>query len=132
MPISKKAIDAYLTRDVEALSWIKELTPAQVAQDLNMIDPPPHFTAPLRTDQQICFLLGVAYPELLLMTDLGLGKTVVSLELLTTSYRSVTSGAASYSARLTSLLSRGKTRWLSGSSNFRLCHYERVPRHRNG
>jgi len=81
MPISPKAIEAYLNRSVEELSWVKTLTPAQVEKELGYINPPPKFTAPLRTDQKICFLLGVAYPELLLMTDLGLGKTVVSLEL---------------------------------------------------
>ena len=81
MPISPKVIDSYLQRDVEELTWIKDLSPEQVDEELGYIDPPPKFTAPLRTDQKVCFLIGVAYPELLFMTDLGLGKTVVSLEL---------------------------------------------------
>jgi hypothetical protein len=81
MPISPKAIEAYLTRDVEELSWIKGLNAKAVTADLKLVKPRVKFTAPLRTDQKICFLLGAAYPEILFMTDLGLGKTVVSLEL---------------------------------------------------
>jgi hypothetical protein len=52
-----------------------------VTADIKLIKPRVKFTAPLRTDQKICFLAGAAYPEILFMTDLGLGKTVVSLEL---------------------------------------------------
>lgn len=40
----------------------------------------------MRDDQKICFLLGLAYPETVFMTDLGLGKTGLSLELLTYFY----------------------------------------------
>ena len=81
MAIAKSAIDAYLARLVDDLSFVKDLKPLEVEEELTYINPPPKFTAPLRTDQKVCFLLGVAYPEILLMTDLGLGKTVVSLEL---------------------------------------------------
>jgi hypothetical protein len=81
MPISPKAVTEYLSREVEELSWIKSLSAEAVTADLKLVKPRPKFTAPLRTDQKICFLLGAAYPEILFMTDLGLGKTVVSLEL---------------------------------------------------
>src|SRR5215471_4102755 len=81
MAVPQARIDAYLNRQVDDLSFIKQLPPLEIELELTNINPPVHFTGPLRTDQKACFLLGVAYPEIVLMTDLGLGKTIVSLEL---------------------------------------------------
>jgi hypothetical protein len=86
MPIAKRFIEAYLARVVPTLSWLKQLKPLEVEEELSYINPKPKFTAPLRIDQKICFIAGLAYPETLFMTDLGLGKTAVSLELLSYFY----------------------------------------------
>ena len=83
MPIAKVAIEAYLNRQLDTKTWFKDLTEEQVEEDLASIRPAPKFRVPLRLDQKICFLLGVAYPGTLFLTDLGLGKTALSLELLT-------------------------------------------------
>lgn len=87
MPIPKRIVDEYLNRQVRSFTWLKELTPLEVEEELSHLDPPHKFTIPFWIDQKICFLLGIAYPEVLFMTDLGLGKTGVSLELFTYFYR---------------------------------------------
>ncbi len=86
MAIHKAAVEKYLARQTESLSWLKNLKPLEVEEELSYISPLPKFHCPLRTDQKILFLLGVAYPEVVIMSDLGSGKTAVSLELLSYFY----------------------------------------------
>lgn len=83
MPIPDFVIEKYLNRVVDSRQWYKELKPLEVEEDLTYIKPRPQFTIPtFRLDQKVCFLMGIAYPASMFMTDLGLGKTGVSLELL--------------------------------------------------
>src|SRR6185312_4243671 len=87
MPIPKAAVDRYLAEQRETRTWLKNLRAFEVENYLNTIRPAHTFTVPsFRLDQKICFLLGVAYPETMFMSDLGLGKTSVSLELLSYFY----------------------------------------------
>jgi SNF2 family DNA or RNA helicase len=87
MPIPKRVVEAYLEEDHGSLAWVKDLLPLEVEELLNSINPPHKFTVPtFRQDQKILFILGVAYPETMFMSDLGLGKTSVSLELLSYFY----------------------------------------------
>jgi len=87
MPIPQHVVDRYI-RDVgEPLTEYKDLLPLEVEECLATMNPRHRFTVPgFRLDQKICFLLGAAYPGIMLMTDMGLGKTAVSLELLTYFY----------------------------------------------
>src|SRR5258706_14704134 len=87
MPILKKVVDQYLARTPESRIWFKDLKPLEVEKELSYIKPRPKFVVKsLRLDQKICLLLGFAYPETVFMTDMGLGKTCVSLELLSYFY----------------------------------------------
>jgi hypothetical protein len=87
MPVPKFVVEQYLTRPVDTKEWYKKLTPLEVEADLALIKPPHKFTIPtFRLDQKVCFLRGIADPETMIMTDLGLGKTGVSLELLSYFY----------------------------------------------
>ncbi len=86
MPIAKSAVDAYLARQLETRTWFKSLKPLEVEEYLTYVNPPHKFTIPMRLDQKVCFLLGVAHPETVIMSDLGLGKTGTSLELLSYFY----------------------------------------------
>ena len=86
MPVLQAAVDRYLKRQIDSKLWFKDLKPLEVEHDLSFMDPPHEFKIPMRVDQKICFLLGVAYPSILFMTDLGLGKTGLSLELMTYFY----------------------------------------------
>lgn len=88
MPVPKIAIDNYLARAVDPKTWFKDLLPLEVEEELSRINPPPKFVIPsFRLDQKVCFLLGVAYPEVMFMTDLGMGKTGVSCELFNYFYQ---------------------------------------------
>lgn len=84
--ISKRYIDQYLDRQIESISWIKDLTPLEIEEELSYIKPKPKFTAPLRHEQKVCFYMGIADPGLAFLLDLGLGKTSISLELLSYFY----------------------------------------------
>ena len=86
MPIAKAAVEKYLNRQLPSLAWIKDLKPLEVEEELSYIKPKPKFHCPLRVDQKILFLLGLAYPEIAILADLGTGKTSVSLELLSYFY----------------------------------------------
>lgn len=86
MPIPKSVVDKYLARTLPSLAWAKNLKPLEVEEELSYIKPAPRFHCPLRVDQKILFLLGIAYPEIVFMSDLGSGKTSVSLELLSYFY----------------------------------------------
>ena len=87
MPVAKTAVDKYLARDPwESLAWFKSLLPLEVEEELSYIRPRPKFHCPLRTDQKVLFLVGLAHPDVVFMSDLGSGKTSVSLELLSYFY----------------------------------------------
>lgn len=84
MPIPQRVVDRYLAEVGESRAWLKEMTAEEVDDLLASMRPRHRFTVPgFRLDQKVCFLMGAAYPESLIMSDLGLGKTVTSLELLT-------------------------------------------------
>lgn len=86
MPIPQSAVNRYLERRLESLAWYKDLRPLEVEEELSYIRPRHRFHCPLRVDQKILFLVGIAHPETVIMSDLGSGKTSVSLELLTYFY----------------------------------------------
>jgi hypothetical protein len=82
MPIPKVAVEKYLNRQLPSLAWFKDLRPLEVEHDLTFIKPPIKLHAPLRTDQKIVLLATLSEGSLVILSDLGFGKTVVSLELL--------------------------------------------------
>ena len=81
--IPQRLIDNYLAEIHETKTWLKSLKPLEIELLLTEIEPRHKFTIPtFRTDQKINFIAGVADPATMYMSDLGLGKTGVSLELL--------------------------------------------------
>lgn len=86
MPIPKHVVEKYLSREADSLAWIKDLRPLEIEEELSYVRPTHRFRCPLRDDQKILFLLGLAYPRVVFMSDLGTGKTSVSLELLSYFY----------------------------------------------
>lgn len=82
MPIPKIAVERYLSRSVEDLSWYKKLMPLEIEHDLKFVKPEIKIRAPLRIDQKAVLLAALSERSLVILSDLGYGKTVVSLELL--------------------------------------------------
>jgi hypothetical protein len=80
--IPTAAIDAYLKRSLESHRWVKHLTAKDLAVSAQALNPVPKLNPKLRLHQQACFLLGIANPQFCYWLDLGVGKTLLTLELL--------------------------------------------------
>jgi hypothetical protein len=74
MTINKRIIEEYLNREIEPLTWIKELSEEELDHELSYIKPPIKLSVPLRKEQKACLLMGLADPGLAFLLDLGLGK----------------------------------------------------------
>lgn len=80
--ISGYDIKQFLSKPVTNHTWVKELSEAYLDKAIDELNPKPQLHAELRMHQKACFLLAVAYPQFYQMLDLGLGKTLTTLELL--------------------------------------------------
>lgn len=78
--IPSSAVKAYLNAPRDDHRWLKRLS----AQELDNwgIDPPPHLCEQIRLHQRVCVYLGIAYPAFAFFLDMGVGKTLVALELI--------------------------------------------------
>jgi SNF2 family DNA or RNA helicase len=85
--ISKTAITNYLGSPRENFVWVKKLSEAQLDQELRNISfDSPHFDK-LMLHQKACILLGIAYPNLCFWLSMGVGKTLITLNLLNFFYQ---------------------------------------------
>lgn len=75
-------IEDFLSRGLDSHLWIKRLTTKQLDEAISQLHPVPRFMPKLRRHQKACFLLGVSYPKFLFLLDMGTGKTLLSLTLL--------------------------------------------------
>ncbi|MDE2426275.1 MAG: DEAD/DEAH box helicase [Elusimicrobia bacterium] len=82
MPIPKAAVERYLSRPIESIAWYNDLKPLEVEYDLSFCRPLIKPRVPLRPDQKVVLLAALSSPGLVVMSDLGWGKTGLSLELL--------------------------------------------------
>lgn len=80
--ILSSALEAYLKRPLESHRWVKALTDAELDEALSRLKPRPRLNPRLRRHQKACFLLGVSYPQFCFWLDMGVGKSILSLELL--------------------------------------------------
>src|SRR5258708_4124186 len=80
--IPSVAIDDFLGRKLDSHLWIKRLTSKQLDEAISQLRPVPVFMPKLRKHQRACFLIGVAYPQFCFFLDMGTGKTLLSLTLL--------------------------------------------------
>jgi phage gpG-like protein len=80
--IPQAAIDEFLHARREDHRWIKELTVPELDRALAALNPVPRLYPKARKHQKACFLLGVAWPQYGFWLDMGLGKTLLALELL--------------------------------------------------
>lgn len=76
------AIKSYLNRKLDNHLWVKELSAEQVDTALQNLVPPPSLNVKLRLHQRACFLLGVAHPQFCYWLEMGVGKSLLALELL--------------------------------------------------
>jgi len=82
--IHPKAVKLFLKQQRDSHAWMKKLTNKQLdraleEQGFKVADPT---KKPLRKQQKVCILLGLAYPRFSFWLDMGLGKTRIVLELM--------------------------------------------------
>jgi len=80
--IPEAAVKAYLKRSLDDHLWVKELSAEQLDVEIASLVPRPNLNPKLRVHQRACFLIGVARPQFCYWLDMGVGKTILSLELL--------------------------------------------------
>lgn len=80
--IPKSAVKDYGDRPLDDHLWVKDLSAKELAGAVHDLIPRPHLNPINRKHQVACFLLGVAHPQFALWLDMGVGKTLITLELL--------------------------------------------------
>ncbi len=80
--IPQPAIEKYLNRRCDDHYWMKGLSAAELDQAILTLAPKPDLHPALHIHQKAGFLMGVSYPRFSLFLDMGLGKTILALELM--------------------------------------------------
>src|SRR5229473_5103528 len=78
--ILRKAIDEYLDRPRDNHNWVKTLPENILDEEIKKLNY--ELTTPLMIHQKACFLLGSVFPQFVFQLDMGTGKTLLVLELL--------------------------------------------------
>lgn len=81
MVMSRQALRAYLSRDLDSFDWMKRLTRQQILAELNQFRVKPTFKTTPWTHQLVCFYIGLCQPEFLFLLDMGLGKSKILSDL---------------------------------------------------
>jgi len=77
--ISPKAITDFLSRSLRDSNKTKLFSDAALTKKIENLSPKPKLNVQLRTHQKACFLLGLLRKRYLLLLDMGLGKTLITL-----------------------------------------------------
>lgn len=85
--ILPRAIKEFLEAPRNDFSWVKAISESELDEAIASLDPKPRFSIPLMKHQKACFLVGIAEPKFLFFLEMGLGKTILTLELLTYFYQ---------------------------------------------
>ena len=83
MLIAKRAVTAFLSRELDDFRWMKSLTRDQIMSELNQLKVKPKFKTEPWLHQLVCFYIGVCHPEFLFLLDMGLGKSKIIADLIT-------------------------------------------------
>lgn len=88
MTVSKRAIDAFLARDMRSFQWLKKERREDLVRAIADFDRLSRFKTEPWTHQLVCHYIGLCYPRFLFLLDMGLGKSKILLDLLTHALRS--------------------------------------------
>lgn len=80
--IPKAAVKEFIEAPRDNHLWIKGVSKEDLWDQVNSLYPRPRLFKGLHKHQLACFLLGIAYPQFAFWLDLGVGKTIITLELL--------------------------------------------------
>jgi SNF2 family DNA or RNA helicase len=80
--IPARAIKAYLNQPHDDHRWLKELNHKALDKRLAALDPPPRPWPGLGLHQKVALYLGIKYGAFAFWMDMGVGKTLATLEIL--------------------------------------------------
>jgi hypothetical protein len=83
MAISKRAVDAFLERDLDSFTWMKRLTREAILRELDAFRVRPTFKTRPWLHQLVCFYIGLCNPRFLFLLDMGLGKSKIIADIIT-------------------------------------------------
>lgn len=76
MLLSREAVRAFMSRDLDDFRWMKQLTREQIERELASLRVRPRFKGdPPWLHQLVCFLIGLSQPRFQFLLDMGAGKT---------------------------------------------------------
>lgn len=78
--IAPSAVRKFLSRPLADLSAVSDWSPARVLRELDRLDPAPRFTTKPFWHQAACFIPAVREAELMLLLEMGLGKSKIILD----------------------------------------------------
>lgn len=87
MLISRRAVEAYLDRDLDSWVWMKKLKREQLLAEIRGLRPRPVFKTEPWLHQLVCFWIGIHQPRFLYLLDMGLGKSKILLDLISYAQR---------------------------------------------
>lgn len=80
--IPSVAVKRFIKQPRDDHRWMKNLSVKELDACIAELDPMPRLHPIMRAHQKVSFLLGVAYPQFSFWLDMGLGKTLLTLELM--------------------------------------------------
>lgn len=83
MPVSRRAVDEFLDRDLDSFTWMKGLQREQLERELRAMKVPPRFKTTPWLHQLVCFYIACCMPRFLFLLDMGLGKSKIIADIIT-------------------------------------------------
>lgn len=80
--LSKQAKENFLAREFEGFDWIKQASDKELDNAIRLLYPKPDFIGTPWTHQKACFYLGVTLENFLFFCDMGLGKSRITIDIL--------------------------------------------------
>ena len=80
--IPPSAVKKFLDRKLDDNRWLKDLSEAEIDEQLDSLKYPPQYWHKLMRHQKVCLYLGIVHEGYAFWCDMGSGKTLISLELL--------------------------------------------------
>lgn len=83
MMISRRAVTAFLSREMDSFLWMKKLTRDDIMRELRTFKVRPEFKTDPWLHQLVCFYIAMCYPRFLFLLDMGLGKSKILADIIT-------------------------------------------------
>lgn len=83
MTISRRAIHAFMDRELDSFTWMKDATRDVIMRELASFKVVPRFKTTPWLHQLVCFYIALCNPRFLFLLDMGLGKTKIIADVIT-------------------------------------------------